>query len=113
MSLPDIFNKATEKNVQETLSSGKSVLIVTTLASPAYKDLCKILHAPNVSDSLEKFQCFYIPFGADICETYSLFKPAALFVLENRERPSSQLVNNGRGVLFASDVIKFLEDNIA
>ena len=110
MKFPNKFSKAGEDSIQNILSKGKPVLVLTTLASQAYMDLSNILDDPLVADTLNKFHCFYVPFGADECERYSLFKPAALFVLENGERPSRQLVNNGCGVLFAQDVIRFLDD---
>ena len=111
MKFPNAFLKADDNSIQNILLMGKSVLVVTTLASPAFKDLSNILDDPLVSGALKKFNCFHVPFGADLCERYSLFKPAALYVLENGERPSRQLVNNGRGVLFAKDVIQFLNDS--
>jgi hypothetical protein len=111
VKFPNKFSKPGEDSIQKILSSGKPVLVVTTLASPAFKDLSNLLDDPLVSDSLNNFHCFHVPFGADECEQYSLFKPAALYILENGERPSRQLVNNGRGVLFVEDVIQFLEDS--
>ena len=111
VKFPNAFSKADDNSIQNILSTGKPVLVVTTLASPAFKDLSNLLDDSLVSDSLKNFQCFHVPFGADLCERYSLFKPAALYVLENGERPSRQLVNNGRGVLFAKDVIQFLDDS--
>ena len=112
MKIPNAFLKADDDSIQNALQSGKLALVLTTLASQAFKDLSTLLDDPLLSDLLTKFHCFHVPFGADHCERYSLFKPAALYVLENGERPIRQLVNHGHGVLFVDDVINFLVEAV-
>jgi len=66
-----------------------------------------------VSDVLDKFQCFHVPFGADLCERHSLFKPAGLYVLAPGEMPCRKLVNDGLVAISAKVIVRFLDDTPA